>query len=56
MQSLVNLSTPRNTLTDLRAYCESHPRTVLSDSYGALLIPITLMKLPADVTGNLARQ
>ena len=29
---------------------------ITSDSYGALLIPITLGKLPADVRRNLARE
>ena len=64
MQSLLNLPSPRNTLTDLRAFydsIESHIRGLSSleitpDSYGALLIPITLGKLPADVRRNLARE
>ena len=64
MQSLLNLPTPRNTLTDLRALydsIENHIRGLSSleitpDSYGALLIPITLGKLPADVRRNLARE
>ena len=29
---------------------------ITPDSYGALLIPITLRKLPADVRRNLARE
>ena len=64
MQSLLNLPNPRNTLTDLRAFydsTESHIRGLSSlgitpESYGALLIPVTLGKLPADVRRNLARE
>ena len=61
MQSLLNLPTPRNALTDLRAFYDSiksHIQGLSSleitpDSYGALLIPITLGKSPAR---NLARE
>ena len=63
MQALLNLPTPRNNIADLRTFCdvtESHIRGLSSiritpETYGALLIPITLGKLPADVRCNLAR-
>ena len=61
MQSLLN---SRNTLTDLRAFydsIESHIQGLSSlgitpESYGALLIPVMLGKLPAGVRRNLARE
>ena len=64
MQGLLNLPTPSNTLADLRAFydsIESHIRGLSSigitpESYGALLIPVSLGKLPADVRHNLARE
>ena len=64
MQGLLNLPTPRNTLADLRTFynsIESHIRGLSSigitpESYGALLIPVALGKLPAEVRCNLARE
>ena len=64
MQGLLNLPTPRNTLADLRTFydsIESHIRGLSSigitpESYGALLIPVTIGKLPADLRRNLARE
>ena len=63
MQVLLNLPTPRNNIADLRTFydvIESHIRGLSSmgitpETYGALLIPITLGKLPADVRRNLAK-
>ena len=64
MQALTNLPPPRNTVTELRAFYDSiegHIRSLLSlgtttESYGAMLIPITLDKLPTEVRCNLARE
>ena len=64
MQALLNLPMPRNNIADLRTFynsIESHIRGLSSmgitpKTYGALLIPVTLGKLPADVRCNLARE
>ena len=64
MQALLNLPMPRNTMADLRVFydsIESHIRGLSSmgiapESYGALVIPVTFGKLPADVRRNLARE
>ena len=61
MQALLNLPTPRNTMRAFYDSIESHIRGlssigITSESYGALLIPVTLGKLPADVRRNLARE
>ena len=64
MQALMNLPPPKNTVTELRAFYDSiegHIRSLLSlgtttESYGAMLIPVTLGKLPAEVRRNLARE
>ena len=64
MQALLNLPVPRNTMADLRVFynsIESHIRGLSSmgitpESYSALLMPVTLGKLPADVRRNLARE
>ena len=64
MQAPLNLPMPRNTMADLRVFydsIESHIRGLSSmgitpESYCALLIPVTLGKLPADVRRNLARE
>ena len=57
MQALMNLPPPKNTVTELRAFYDSiegHIRSLLSlgttpELYGAMLIPVTLGKLPAEV-------
>ena len=64
MQALMNLPPPKNTVTELRTFYDSiegHIRSLLSlgttpESYGAMLIPVTLGKLPAEVRRNLARE
>ena len=63
MQALLDLPSPNNSLTSLKLFrdsTESHMRSLLSlgkssDSYGALLVPIILGKLPTDMKKNLAR-
>ncbi len=64
MQSLLELSPPSTSLPSLRQFydsMESHVRGLESlgkfqESYGDLLIPIILGKLPSDMKKNLARE
>ena len=64
MHALMNLPHANNTLTSLRAFhdaIENHVRGLSAlgqstESYGALLVPMVLGKLPADVRRNLARE
>ena len=64
MQALLELPAPVNTLASLRAYYDKQEAYIrgleslgrAGDSYGALLIPIILNKLPAEITNNLARE
>ena len=64
MQALLKLSNPVNTLSSLQTFydsIESHIRGLTSlgkspESYGALLTPIILGKLPNDIRKNLARE
>ena len=64
MHALMNLPHANNSMTSLRTFCDSienHVRglTALgqsSESYGALLVPMILGKLPTDVRKNLARE
>ena len=64
MNALLELSNPANSLSDLQLFydsIESHARSLSSlgkscETYGSLLVPIILNKLPADVRRNLARQ
>ena len=54
MQALMNLPSVKNTVTELRAFYDSIERSLLSlgttpESYGAMLIPVMLGKLPAEV-------
>ena len=63
MQALLDLPSPTNTLTSLQQFhdsVESHIRSLSSlgkdrESYGDLLVPIVLGKLPAETRKNLAR-
>lgn len=64
MQALIDLSSPTNTLEGLRRFhdqIESHIRSLTSlerstDTYGAMLVPFLLRKLPVDTIRNLARE
>ena len=64
MQALLKLFNPINTLSSLQAFydsIESHIRGLTSlrkspESYGPLLTPIVLGKLPNDIRKNLARE
>ena len=63
MQALLDTPRPSNSLGSLQQFhdtIESHIRSLSSlgkdiDSYGALLVPIILSKLPTDTKKNLAR-
>jgi len=63
MQALLDIPNPVNSLTGLRKFydsVESHIRGLAAlgkskNSYGTLLIPIMLGKLPAETKRNLAR-
>ena len=63
MQALLDIPKPVNSLSSLRLLydsVESHIRGLAAlgkseDSYGALLVPIILGKLPAEIRSNLAR-
>ena len=63
MQALLDMPNPDNSLTSLQLFhdsIESHMRSLSSlgksnDSYGALLVPIILGKLPTDTKKNIAR-
>lgn len=64
MQALIDLSSPTNTLEELRRFhdlIESHIRSLTSlgrstDTYSAMLVPFLLRKLPVDTIRNLARE
>ena len=64
MQALMNLPSPKNEIRSLRKFhdaIENHVRGLLAlgwttASYGALLVPIVLGKLPPDTRRNLARE
>ena len=64
MQALLTLSNPSNNIASLRSFydsVENHIRGLSAlgkskDSYGALLIPIVLGKLPIETRRNLARE
>ena len=63
MQALLKINTPTNTLSSLQLYydtIESHIRGLAAlgkteESYGTMLVPIILRRLPSDVHRNLAR-
>ena len=63
MQALLDLPSPNNSLAGLQFFhdsTESHMRSFSSlgksnDSYGTLLVPIILGKLPTEIKKNLAR-
>ncbi|XP_065884078.1 uncharacterized protein [Dysidea avara] len=63
MQALLEVASPSNTLTSLRTFHDvinSHSRGLSSlgkseDTYGDLLVPIILNKLPKETRQNLAR-
>ena len=63
MQALLDLPSPTNTLTSLQQFhdsVESHIRSLSSlgkdsESYGDLLVPIIIGKLPVETRKNLAR-
>ena len=63
MQALLQVPNPTNTLSSLHTFhdtTESHSRGLLSlgkseQSYGDLLVPIILGKLPKDIKQNVAR-
>ena len=64
MHALMNLPKPNNEISSLREFhdaIENHVRGLLAlgwqtESYGALLVPMVLGKLPADIRKNLARE
>ena len=64
MHALMNLSSPKNDIKGLREFhdaIENHVRGLLAlgwttRSYGALLVPMVLGKLPSDTRKNLARE
>ena len=64
MQALLDLPNPSSDMTELRRFydsVENHIRGLSSlgksqESYGALLIPIILGKLPMEIRHNLARE
>ena len=64
MQELIDITSPRYTLFNLRHFydnIEIYIRGLESlgqtdDSYGALLVPIILNKLPGEIRKNLARE
>ena len=64
MYALMNLPNANNNITSLRTLCdviENHVRGLAAlrqstESYGALLAPMVLGKLPAEVRKNLARE
>ena len=63
MQALLTLPNPSNNMTSLRSFhdtIENHIQGLSAlgqsrDSYGALLVPIILGKLPVEIKRNLAR-
>ena len=63
MQALLTLPNPTNNMTSLRSFhdsVENHIRGLSAlgqsrDSYGALLVPIILGKLPVEIKRNVAR-
>ena len=63
MQALLTLPNPSNNMTSLRSFhdsVENHIRGLSAlgqsrDSYGALLVPIILGKLPVEIKRNVAR-
>ena len=64
MQTLLDIPPPLNTVDSLRIYCvkmETYVRGLESlgqtdDTYGSLLVPIVLNKLPGEIRKNLARE
>ncbi|XP_071176443.1 uncharacterized protein [Mytilus edulis] len=64
MQSLLDIPAPKNTLTHLRSYydrTETYIRGLESlgqvqDSYGSLLVPVILNKMPSEIRKNLTRE
>ena len=64
MQALIDLSSPTNTLEDLRRFhdlIESHIHSLTSlgrptNTYSAMLVPFLLRKLPVDTIKNLTRE
>ena len=64
MQALINLPSPKNEIRSLREFhdaIENHVRGLLAlgwttASYGVLLVPMVLGKLPPDTRRNLARE
>jgi hypothetical protein len=64
LQALLELPSPRNTLTSLRHFhdqVETFVRGLESfgqtqDTYGSLLVPIILNKLPSEIRKHLARE
>ena len=64
MQALLEMPNPTNNLVSLQTFydsIETHTRGLLSlgktkDTYGDLLVPIILRKLPVEIRKNLARE
>ena len=64
MHSLMNLPNPRNEIKSLREFHDAIENHVLgllalgwtTESYGTLLVPMVLRKLPVDTRKNLARE
>ncbi|XP_071177507.1 uncharacterized protein [Mytilus edulis] len=64
MQALLDIPAPKNTLSQLRSYydrTETYIRGLESlgqaqDSYGSLLIPVILNKMPGEIRKNLTRE
>ena len=64
MQALLDVANPVNSLSSLQLFYNTIEGNIQGlaalekseDSYGALLIPIILGKLPTDIQRNLARE
>ena len=64
MQALLDMPTPRNTLANLRSFydrIESYVRGLEAlgqnqETYGSLLVPVILNKLPSEMRRNLTRE
>ena len=64
MQALLDMPTPRNTLANLRCFydrIESYVRGLEAlgqnqETYGSLLVPVILNKLPSEMRRNLTRE
>ena len=65
MQARLDIPAPKNTLSQLRSYYDRTETYILrgleslghaQDSYGSLLVPVTLNKMPGEIRKNLTRE